>query len=134
MPDVLNKVKRVRFWKQINRPSSGISKKQKRTGVIIVNDIKSEPFNVADYLSTPDDIAAYLNAILEDGEPALILSALLDVVNAKGGMSELSTITGLSRESLYKTLSNTGNPRLDSLLAIFRAFNLKLAVSVDKAA
>ena len=99
-----------------------------------MNNVKSEPFNVADYLSTPDDIAGYLNAILEDGEPALILSALRDVANAKGGMSELSKITGLSRESLYKTLSSTGNPRLDSLLAIFKAFNLKLAVSVDKAA
>ena len=94
----------------------------------MVNEARSEPYNPSDYLKTPEDIAGYLNAALEDGEKRLLLIALRNAANAIGGMTELSRRTGLSRETLYRTLSVGGNPRLSSLKAIFSAFGVEIAV------
>lgn len=66
--------------------------------------------------ATPEsdaDIAAYLEAALEDGDPALVAAALGDIARAKG-MSEVARQTGLGRESLYKALSPDGNPEFAS--------------------
>jgi probable addiction module antidote protein len=94
----------------------------------MVNETRSEPYNPSDYLKTPEDIAGYLNAALEDGDERLLLIALRNAANAIGGMTELSRRTGLSRETLYRTLSEGGNPRLSSLKAIFGAFGVEIAV------
>ncbi len=87
-----------------------------------------KPYRAADYLRSPEEAAEYLNAAIEDGNPAVLLKALRNVANSTGGMSHLSRETGLTRESLYKALSEDGNPRLSSLDAILRAIGLQLNI------
>lgn len=89
----------------------------------------SVPFRAADYLHGDDDIAGYLEAILEDGNARIVPIALRTVADAVGGMTKLAERTGLSRETLYRTLSDKGNPRLDTLATILSAFGLRIAVA-----
>ena len=72
--------------------------------------------------------AGYLQAALEDGEPAVLLVALRRIADARGGMAKLAQATGLTREALYRTLSAAGNPRLTSLAAILAATGLRLTI------
>ena len=90
---------------------------------------RSVPYRTADYLRTPEEAESYLRAVIEDGEPALLLSALRDVADSAGGMTWLAGQTGLCRESLYRVLSEDGNPRLSSLDAILRALGLRLSIT-----
>jgi probable addiction module antidote protein len=66
--------------------------------------------------------------MLEDGDARAVPIALRTVAEAVGGMAALADKTGLSRETLYRTLSDRGNPRLDTLAAILGAFGLRLTV------
>jgi probable addiction module antidote protein len=66
--------------------------------------------------------------MLEDGDARAVPVALRTVVDAVGGMAALADKTGLSRETLYRTLSERGNPRLDTLAVILAAFGLRLTV------
>lgn len=66
--------------------------------------------------------------MLADGDPRAVPVALRAVADAAGGMKALAEKTGLSRETLYRTLSERGNPRLDTLTAILAAFGLRLSV------
>jgi probable addiction module antidote protein len=75
---------------------------------------------------------AYLNAALEDEEPEVFLLALRDVVQARGGFTELARKTGLNREQLYRTLSQRGNPRFYSLDTILQSVGLHLAVQAQE--
>jgi probable addiction module antidote protein len=88
----------------------------------------TEPYDPVDYLKTPEDVAEYINAAIEDGNEQVMLAAMKDVVRAMMGMSELAQRTGLSRESLYNTLSENGNPRFSNLVEILRALGLELSV------
>lgn len=88
----------------------------------------SVPFRAADYLRSRADIAAYLEEMLADGDARAVPVALRTVADAVGGMAALAEKTGLSRETLYRTLSSKGNPRLDTLGAILQAFGLRLSV------
>jgi probable addiction module antidote protein len=99
------------------------------TGRTTRNAPASAPFRAGDYLRNEGDIAAYLEAMLEDGDARVVPVALRTVVDAVGGMAALAERTGLSRETLYRTLSDRGNPRLDTLAAILHAFGLRLAVA-----
>lgn len=96
--------------------------------------MKSVPFKTADYLKTCKDVVAYLNTALEDGDPAVLLEALRNVARAKGGVGALAKAAGVSRESLYRTLSRRGNPKIDTVMALLRAMGLKLTVDQRKAA
>jgi probable addiction module antidote protein len=91
--------------------------------------IKTFPWDAADYLKTDKDIAYYLEAVFEDGDPALIAAALGDVARAKG-MSQVAQAAGLGRESLYKALSKDGNPEFATVLKVLHALGLKLKVAV----
>ena len=86
-------------------------------------------FKVSDYLKTPEDIAGYLTLVLEDDDPKLLLLALRDVAEARGGIAALAEETGLNRESLYKTLSGNRNPGIETINAILRAYDLRLSVT-----
>lgn len=88
----------------------------------------SAPFRAADHLRTDAEIAAYIESMLEDGDARAVPIALRTVADAVGGMAALAERTGLSRETLYRTLSANGNPRLDTLAVILDAFGLRLAV------
>jgi probable addiction module antidote protein len=79
-------------------------------------------------LQDPKEAAAYLNAALEDEDSRVFLIALKDIAEAHGGIAKLSKETDLNRESLYKTLSSRGNPRLHSLVAILQACNLNISI------
>ena len=92
----------------------------------------SLPFRVADYLKTDDDIAGYLNEMFADGNPRAVPVALRTVADAVGGIGALAEKTGLSRETLYRTLSERGNPRLDTLTAILAAFGLRMSVYAER--
>ena len=83
----------------------------------------------ARYLESREDIVAYLDAALEEEDPALLAAALGDVARARG-MTEIARETGLGRESLYKALSSDGNPEFGTILRVVRALGLKLRVSV----
>ena len=72
--------------------------------------------------------AAYLEALLEDGDTKVITLGIRALAETTGGMAALAEQTGLSRETLYRTLSAQGNPRLDTLIALLQAMGLRLAV------
>ena len=86
---------------------------------------KTRPYDTAEYLKTDADMAAYLDAVLEDGDPALVTHALGAIARAKG-MAQLARDTGLGRESLYKALSADGNPEFATVLKVVRALGLTL--------
>ena len=69
-------------------------------------------------LRNPEEAAQYLNACLEDEDARVFLLALRDVADARGGIRALSRDAHLNRESLYRMLSKSGNPSLDSLVAV----------------
>ena len=92
-----------------------------------MNKTVTLPYDVADHLRTPEDMAGYLEASMEeaDGDAAFIAKALGDIARAKG-MSQVASDAGLSRESLYKALSGDRNPSLDTVLKVVGALGLKL--------
>jgi probable addiction module antidote protein len=99
-----------------------------RTGKTTKRAAASAPFRAADYLRTDVDIAAYIEEMLADGDARAVPIALRTIATALGGMGALAEKTGLSRETLYRTLSPNGNPRLDTLATILAAFGLRLSV------
>ena len=84
-------------------------------------------YDVAEHLRTPEEMAAYLEACLDDGhgDAALIAKALGDIARAKG-MAQVARDAGLSRESLYKALSGERSPGFDTILKVVEALGLKL--------
>ncbi len=89
-----------------------------------------EPYDVAEHLRTPEEMAAYLDACIEesDGDAAFIAKALGDIARAQG-MSKVARDAGVSRESLYKTLSGERIPDFSTILKITRALGVKLHAS-----
>jgi len=88
---------------------------------------KTSRYDVTEHLRTPEDMAAYLEACLEEanGDAAFIAKALGDIARAKG-MSQVAREAGLSRESLYKALSGERIPGFDTILKVIGALGLKL--------
>ena len=88
-------------------------------------------YDVAEHLCTPEEMAAYLEACLEeaDGDAAFIAKALGDIARAKG-MAQVAKDAGLSRESLYKALSGERSPDFDTILKVVGALGLKLHAEV----
>lgn len=86
---------------------------------------RTKKWDAADHLKKTVDMVAYLEAALEDGDPALVAASLGDIARAKG-MTKVSRRTGLGRESLYKALSQDGNPELATVLRVLRAVGLRL--------
>jgi probable addiction module antidote protein len=84
-------------------------------------------YDVAEHLRTPAEMAAYLEACLEEanGDAAFIAKALGDIARAKG-MSQVARDAGLSRESLYKALSGERTPGFDTILKVIGALGLRL--------
>jgi len=92
---------------------------------------KTSPWDVSEHLRTPEEMAAYLEACIEeaDGDAAFIAKALGDIARAQG-MTQVAKDSGLSRESLYKALSGERSPSFDTILKVVKALGLKLSASV----
>ena len=101
---------------------------------------ETRPWDPAEHLETEEDIAAYLNVALEDGDLGLIMATLGDIARARR-MVLVAQETGMGRESLYKSLSADGNPEFATVLKVVRALGLRLqataapggTVEVDRA-
>ncbi len=100
-----------------------MSEASTKTGV----KTKTVPYDVAEQLRTPEEMAAYLDAWLAEApdDAAIIARALGDIARAKG-MSQVARDAGLSRESLYKALSENGNPSFATVLKVARALGVRL--------
>jgi probable addiction module antidote protein len=96
---------------------------------------KTTPYDVAEFLETPEEMAAYLEACIQEseGDSAFIAKALGDIARAKG-MTQIARETGLSRESLYKALSGDRSPSFDTILKVISALGLKLSASAKEVA
>ena len=90
-----------------------------------MNNIQTTSWDAADHLKTKEDVVAYLEAALEDGEPSLVMAALGDISRSQG-MSQIASETGLGRESLYKALSIEGNPEFATILKVLKVLGLRL--------
>ncbi len=88
---------------------------------------KTTRYDVAEHLRTPEEMAAYLEACLDEaeGDAAFIAKALGDIARARG-MTQVARDTGLSRESLYKALSGERSPDFDTILKVVSALGIRL--------
>jgi probable addiction module antidote protein len=82
-------------------------------------------FDAAEYLKTDRDIAEYLTAMIEDGDPAALAAALGDIARARG-MGEIAKASGLTREALYKALRPNAQPRFETVSRVCAALGVKL--------
>lgn len=89
--------------------------------------VKTSPYDVTEHLRTPEEMAAHLDAWLEEApdDIAGIARALGDIARAKG-MSQVAKDAGLSRESLYRALSENGNPSFATVLKVAKALGVRL--------
>nr|WP_328285508.1 addiction module antidote protein [Brucella intermedia] len=88
-------------------------------------DVKFSRYDTVDYLKTEEDITAYLDAVMEDGDPALIAAALGDVARARN-LTKLAREVGMSRQGLDKALSGEGNPTLATVVKVAQALGIRL--------
>ena len=79
-----------------------------------------------EHLADDANVAALLDEALASGDEGDIMYALRTISEARGGVASVATATGLSRETLYRTLSRSGNPRLSTLLALVRVAGVRL--------
>jgi probable addiction module antidote protein len=89
--------------------------------------LKTTRWDVAGTLDTKEDVVAYLNAALEDGDPELLKLVLGDIARCKG-MTEIAREAGLARSNLYKALSPNGNPEFATVAGVLKALGLRLSV------
>ena len=90
--------------------------------------MKFAKFDIADYLDSEEALSAYLSAVMDEGDPDLLLAALGDIARARG-MAKLAEDSGLNRESLYKALRPGAKPRFDTVFRIMTALNIKMQVT-----
>lgn len=95
--------------------------------------LETTRFDVLDHLKTPEDRLAYIEAAFEDGNPTLIANALGDVARSVG-MTAVAKDAGVTREALYKALSEKGDPKLSTLLGVMKALGIHLTVEAKQAA
>src|SRR5277367_4539804 len=92
------------------------------------NPLGLAPYDAADYLRTPKEVAMYLEAFFEDGvDHESLVHALGVVARARGGMSKLAKETGISRPGLYKAIAKDGNPSFETVMRIVVAFGVRLS-------
>lgn len=89
--------------------------------------VSYEPWLV-ERLKQPAEAAAYLEAVLEDGDQGAIMIALRQVAQAQGGLAKVARKAHLTREATYRMLSKSGNPELRSLSAVLKATGLRISV------
>jgi probable addiction module antidote protein len=93
--------------------------------------LKTTRWDTADTLKTKEDIAAYLDAVLEDGDPELLKLALGAIARSKG-MTGIAKEAGLARSSLYRALSPDGNPEFATVASVLKTLGLRLSVARER--
>jgi len=88
---------------------------------------KTSNWDSAEFLDTPEAIASYLEAALEEEDAALLTHALGVVARAQG-MTQIALEAGVTRKALYKALSADGDPRLSTLMGVLKALGLRLDI------
>jgi len=96
--------------------------------------VSHEEATIQEFKDNPQDAAAYLNAVLEDGDQEEVLLALRRITTSFGGVPKLAEQTDLNANTLYRTLSVRGNPEMKSLMAILKAMGMRLAVETIETA
>jgi probable addiction module antidote protein len=92
--------------------------------------IKTEPFDAARYLTSPESQAELLNDALASGDAGYVAQTLGVIARARG-MTEVAREAGVTREALYKALSGNGDPRLTTLLGVARALGVTLTARIE---
>jgi len=87
--------------------------------------MKASKWNASDYLVTPEDVIAYLNAAIEENDPMLLQAALGDVARARG-MTQVARDAGLGRESLYKSLRTDSSPSFRTIAKVVNALGVRI--------
>jgi len=95
--------------------------------------LETTKWDPADHIETVEDVAAYLEAAFEDGDP-VVVATMLGAIARSRGMTKIAREAGVTREALYKALSAEGDPRLSTLLGVVKALGLTLTVTPGKAA
>jgi probable addiction module antidote protein len=91
--------------------------------------VSNDEVIIAEIRDNPEFAASYLAAAMENtDQPGVLLIALRQIAEARGGMTKIAKDAGLQRESLYRALSKRGNPRLTTLLAVIQALGMTLTV------
>jgi probable addiction module antidote protein len=88
--------------------------------------VSTTAYDSADYLDSTEALAAYLDAVFEDGDPALITHALGVAARARG-MTQIAREAGISRESLDRVLRSDGNPEFNIVVRVLKALGMRLA-------
>ncbi len=94
-----------------------------------MDKVHTTRWDAAEHIRDDDDVAAYVEAAFEDGDPRVIAAALGDIARAKG-MTSVARDAGMGRESLYKSLSRDGNPEFATIMKVMRALGIQLRVTV----
>ena len=94
--------------------------------------VKTEAFDASRYLTTPEAQAELLSDALASGSAAYVAQALGVIARARG-MTEVAREAGVTREALYKSLSEEGDPRLTTLLGVMRALGMTLSAQITPA-
>ncbi len=89
--------------------------------------LKTTRWDASEFLDSDEAIAAYLNAAFEEGDPGFIAASIGHVAKAKG-MSQIARETGLSRENLYRALSDDGNPELSTMTKVMQALGMRIQI------
>lgn len=92
-----------------------------------IGKVKVSNFEITDFIKSKKDMNSYLDYLAEEDDPALLLS-VINELSRKKGMSKIAKETGLARESLYKSLSENGNPSFYSIYKILRSLGLSLSI------
>ena len=90
--------------------------------------MKLKKFDIVDFLDGDEALIEYRNAALEENDPKYFTKTLGNVACARG-ITTISESTGLGRQFLYRTLSDNGNPRIETLFKIQTALNVRLSIS-----
>ncbi|TCV72809.1 putative addiction module antidote protein [Neorhizobium sp. R1-B] len=95
--------------------------------------VETKKWDIVEHLNSDERIALFLEAVFEDGDPAVIAAAIGDVARARG-MSQVAKDAGLSRENLYRALSEGGNPEFATIVKVVRAIGYDLTIVPHDAA
>ena len=92
--------------------------------------VQTAPYDPAEFLVDAETVSGYLTLALESDDPRVIAKALGAVARARGGIAQLARETGISREALYRALSESGNPELGTVLKVMRALGVRLSATL----